>query len=292
MFLIPWPSPFQRTPITLSRVLEYREKEPRRIDFARTHANVLKRQTVPKRPDIIGNISFPFSETIKPLFETGTGISLFHSAQYDNYWYSIQDEAEFGTIQEWIKAQGSRIFLRNALDLSIALDCNLVDNQTGTYTSIGALEHKAKTNHDMSAVQMLSDECAATISSIPFFKNAAFVCSVPDMSEKGFDLPSSIAAGVGAALERNDITRYFQWKNSKVMPLKEAQIHEKWSVLEQTGLCLNSELPKDSDVVLIDDKYQSGTTMQFVAMKLQEAGARHIFGISLVKTLRDTDNAS
>jgi predicted amidophosphoribosyltransferase len=62
--------------------------------------------------------------------------------------------------------------------------------------------------------------------------------------------------------------------------------------LEKTGIRLNAKLPKDSDVILIDDKYQSGTTMQFVAMKLQEAGARYIFGISLVKTLRDTDNAS
>jgi predicted amidophosphoribosyltransferase len=35
----------------------------------------------------------------------------------------------------------------------------------------------------------------------------------------------------------------------------------------------------------MDDLYQSGTTMQFVAMKLKQAGARHVYGLALVKAL-------
>lgn len=31
--------------------------------------------------------------------------------------------------------------------------------------------------------------------------------------------------------------------------------------------------------------YQSGLTIQFVAMKLKEAGAKRVFGITLVKAL-------
>ncbi len=43
-------------------------------------------------------------------------------------------------------------------------------------------------------------------------------------------------------------------------------------------------------ILLLDDLYQSGITMQYVAMKLQKAGAEKIFGLSIVKSLNDTDN--
>jgi len=44
-------------------------------------------------------------------------------------------------------------------------------------------------------------------------------------------------------------------------------------------------------VIVIDDKYQSGISIQFVASVLRAAGAGEIFGFCAVKTLRDTDNA-
>ncbi len=47
---------------------------------------------------------------------------------------------------------------------------------------------------------------------------------------------------------------------------------------------------KDKTIILIDDKYQSGITIQYIAMKLQQAGAHEVYGLSFVKTLRDKDN--
>ena len=38
-------------------------------------------------------------------------------------------------------------------------------------------------------------------------------------------------------------------------------------------------------VLLMDDMYQSGVTMQYVAMKLKEAGAARVYGIAIVKSL-------
>jgi hypothetical protein len=285
------PKPFTRIPITLARVLEYRQLEPRRIDLLRTHAGILKRQSVPDRPEIVGKISFPFAETIKPLFEAGTDVSLKHSAQFGNYWHSIRDEEQFQKIQNWILEQGTRVFLRNAMDLSIALDMNLVDNQSGQYTHTGWLERCAKQSNDQNAIQALSVACTEAVRAMPFFKNAPVLAAVPDMSGKSFDLPSALAETVAKNLGKEDVTPSFTFSTRKAVPLKEAQVEQKWQVLDATGLHLATKLP-DADVVLIDDKYQSGTTMQFVAMKLQEAGARYVFGISLVKTLRDTDNAS
>lgn len=234
----------------------------------------------------------PFAESIRPLFERETGLDLFQSKYGDGWWRSVRGEAEFGKIQEWIEAQGTRIFLRSCLDLSIALDYNIADVGIGQYTDIGELEHRAKTNNDSNAVDLLSSLCIETIRSSAFYAEAAFVSAVPAMSEKEFDVPSQISGRVAAALCRQDLTAEFKCKNPKELPLKDARMEEKWALLEKTGLFLGVKLPDKSKVILIDDKYQSGTTMQFVAMKLQEAGAKQIFGISLVKTLRDTDNAS
>jgi predicted amidophosphoribosyltransferase len=207
-------------------------------------------------------------------------------------WRSVHDEAEFTRIQEWISAQGSRKFLRNCLDLSIALDYNIANIENGQYTDIGALEHRAKSICDAEAVACLSSVCIETIQGLPYYRDAELIVAVPPMSGKPFDLPSQVAASVSARLTKKDLTYHFVLDHEKQTSLKDAPIEEKWGILEATGLRLNCPISNKSDVILVDDKYQSGTTMQFVAMKLQEAGARHIFGISLVKTLRDTDNAS
>jgi predicted amidophosphoribosyltransferase len=207
-------------------------------------------------------------------------------------WRSVQDEAEFTRIREWILAQGTRKFLRNCLDLSVALDYNIANLENGQYTEIGDLEHRAKSICDTEAVAGLSSVCVEAIQNLPYYRDAELIVAVPPMSAKKYDLPSQVAAKISVDLKKKNLTDCFAWDHSKQKPLKGARIEEKWALLEPTGLRLNCPISNKSDVILIDDKYQSGTTMQFVAMKLQEAGARYIFGISLVKTLRDTDNAS
>jgi predicted amidophosphoribosyltransferase len=49
-------------------------------------------------------------------------------------------------------------------------------------------------------------------------------------------------------------------------------------------------LKKAPSVILIDDKYQSGMTIQFVASRLYDAGTAKVYGLCAVKTLRDMDN--
>lgn len=258
----------------------------------RTHTGCLKRNTDENKPHIVGSIAFPFSETIKALFETDMGIRLGFSQKYENYWHSIQNEDEFQNITEWIRLQGSRIFLRSTLDLCIALDCNHVSDSDSNYTELGQLEHDAKKYRDASAVESLSLRCVEAIRSLPFYRDAPLIAAVPPMCNKTFHLPVQIADFVATALGKENLTPHFVCAKPKEKSLKRASIEEKWGILEATGLELKHKIPDDTDVILIDDKYQSGTTMQFVAMKLQEAGARYIFGISLVKTLGDTDNAS
>lgn len=285
-------APFSRRAISLERVLGYRESEPRRIDFVRTHSGALRRASIPNRPEILGKFTVPFAETVKPIFEQETGLTLFPKPEFGNYFRSIPSEEEFDKIKAWIQSQGSRIFLRDCLDLSIALDRNIEDPSCGAYTKCGELEHAAKETGNKDAVASLSAVCIEFVSTLPFYRDSVMIAAVPPMSEKRFDLPSAISEQIAGSVGKSNLTKHFICDNPKQTDLKDAPIEEKWAVLEATGLKLDFRIPAGSDVILIDDKYQSGTTMQFVAMKLQEAGARYVFGISLVKTLRDKDNAS
>jgi len=71
--------------------------------------------------------------------------------------------------------------------------------------------------------------------------------------------------------------------------LKNLPVGEKLEALKGT-VKVESEAVKGRIVTLIDDLYQSGVTMNYVAMKLQKACARAILGLACEKTLRNDDN--
>jgi predicted amidophosphoribosyltransferase len=72
--------------------------------------------------------------------------------------------------------------------------------------------------------------------------------------------------------------------------VKALSLEQKWAALGAAGLEAKRRLVAGKRVILLDDKYQSGTTAQFAAARLQEAGAQAVLGLACVKTWRDTDN--
>ena len=104
-----------------------------------------------------------------------------------------------------------------------------------------------------------------------------------------FDLPSLVTSIVSNDLGKPDITGHFRFNGEK-KSVKSASLDEKWNPWEEAQLTFDGIDITDKTIILIDDKYQSGTTIQYVAMKLQEFGAFQVYGLSMVKTMRDTDN--
>ncbi|WP_337997668.1 hypothetical protein [Oleispirillum naphthae] len=271
-----------RKNITKADVESLRGTGVHRICFAHQHAKEPKRADPPN----IGFFNVPFLNSVGFILGEETDLELF-KGKY-GYFRSIQSESEFRTIDTWCRGQGTRIFLRDCLDLSIALDQNLVDNESGTYTHLGALEARAKNAPDEAALSELTDIIADQIRSLPGYRNAPFIAAVPPKPGKTYDLPSVLAARVTASLGKEDLTPRFSFKEKKGT-VKQLPVDQKWEAWESTGLELSPPI-KGGAVILVDDKYQSGTTLQFVASKLINAGADKVFGLCIVKTLRDTDN--
>jgi phosphoribosylpyrophosphate synthetase len=276
-------SPTAMDEITWERIQQMRKLEPRRRCFANHSGIQMAKRNGSK------SFSVKFEETIRPIYEAMTGYQLHHNVKYNNYWHYIDDDEDLTKIQQWESSQGDRVFLRDCLSLSIALGINFPDNQSHERTELGELEHRAKKHGDKNAIKDLASRAITTIGELPFYRDADFVAAVPPRPDKGFDLPTAIAKLVAVRTEKRDITPDFKFGNTKGS-LKELALDEKWAAWQNAALTVDNVELTDSKIILIDDKYQSGTTIQFVAMILQSHGASEVYGLSLVKTLRDSDN--
>lgn len=273
-------------PITKASVEAARSKEPKRICFGTIHKAEPKRSTGGK---YTGTFNAPFGDGFSKIFPYELFPNKHDSFHDASVWLSISTEDEFQKIGQWVNHQGDRVFLRDCLYTSIALSHNFCDAKEGERTEIGDLEYRAKQHQDEDAVKALAKHCVRTINDLPLYKDADLVCAVPPKPDKAFDLPSRIASLVSKKLNMEDVTGHFNF-GAKKQSVKSASLDDKWSAWENAKLTFSGFDIKDKNIILIDDKYQSGTTIQFIAMKLQEAGAHQIYGLSIVKTMKDTDN--
>lgn len=197
------------------------------------------------------------------------------------------------TVEEWEHQQGTRVFLRDCLSCSIALDYNYTDNTSGTHTAIGQLEYDAKNDNDESAISALAELFCNTINSLPFYKSSPLIAAVPARPGKTTpDLPTELARRIALERKLTDLTPHFQYGGQKGQ-VKEMLQAQRWPAWEAAALTLTPEGAQSIEgqpVILIDDKYQSGVSVNFVAMILQQFGASEVYGLYAVKTLRDTDN--
>lgn len=270
-------------------VKEMRSKTPRRICFSTTHAGQPKRVN---KPDIVGSFSVPFHETIGPLFKADTNLDLFPNssqAKFPGYYRTIRSEQEFNNIKLWVETQNTRVFLRDCLDLSVALSMNYSEEAEAHRTPLGELEYQAKYHRNKDAIHRLAELCVRTIRDLHFYRDADCVTAVPPKPEKQFDLPLILTQLISEKLCKPDLTGFFNYGGAKAS-MKEAELPDKWLQWEKSSLVFKGMKLDHKKVILIDDLYQSGTSMQYVAMKLQESGAVKVCGLSLVKSWKDTDN--
>lgn len=256
------------------------DEETKRINFASSHANALKK--VEKG----GKITLPFSDTIQPIMENklGSDKRLFPS-QYGGIWRGIHTDEEYAEFEDFKDKYRDIVFLRDNLDLSIALSMNYEGEER---TKIGELEYQAKFNDNESAEGELIDICKEWIEELPFYKHADYICAMPNSNVDEESLPKRVV-NLLTDFNFTDISKHVLW-TSKTRKVKDAEtVEEKLEILEESGLVIEDDLDlKGKTVILFDDLYMSGISMQYVAMKLKEAGANRVFGLSIVKSRSNT----
>lgn len=258
-------------------------------DVKRLRDETPKRRRFVESPDNLnddGSFSLGFKfDYVAELFEQETGLKT-RGGPYGP-WVNLRAEKDIAKAKEWKSKRNNMVFLRDNLDSSIALDLNLASE--GEYTSLGHAEHKAKQDEDKSSIKQLSRALSGAIEELPSYRSADVICAVPPNPGKSWDLPAEIAQRIAGGCGKENLSGAVRFSKKKES-VKELSLDEKWEALEGADLKVDPKKFKGKTVILVDDKYQSGTTAQFVAKKLYEAGAKSVLGLYCVKTWRDTDN--
>ena len=123
---------------------------------------------------------------------------------------------------------------------------------------------------------------------MPLYRHVDGFAAVPCASSKKFSLPrgfaSELAKRTGKANLSEAVTK------SKVTPeLKNLPLAKKLDVL-LGSVAVDKAKVAGKSIVVVDDLYQSGLTINYLAEELRRAGAKEVFGLAAVKTLSNDDN--
>jgi hypothetical protein len=200
-------------------------------------------------------------------------------------------------VKDWLSKIGPYVAIRDCLALSFALD---YDRENGdpnrSQTRIGALRSRAKpydsqpSSDTFLAADELIDFCLKFIEDVDCYKDVDAIVSMPPSDpRKLFNLPSYLTAGIANGLSKPDLTGNIITCTPR-KGLKEVLLEDKLETLKGTIEVLDSKLFDDKVLLLIDDLYQSGISMNFAAMLMLESGARKIFGLACEKTCSNDEN--
>ena len=253
-----------------------------RICFGTTHSEALKPTS--DGGDVKAWLNLPFADTIKVMLErkVGNGVTLIEKKNGNGYCFPAKNNETVSAIEDFIKKYQDMVFLCDNLDMSVAISMH--ETEPGKRTAIGESEFQVKYNSDKKDTSaeraMLLDKLQTALDDLPYYKSADYICAIPSSRTFVKEMIADLEGWDG-----KDISDKVSWA-SKNKDLK--NIHsteEKMKALQGFGLTFDDIDLKDKAVVLVDDMYKSGLTMQFVAMKLKEAKVKYVFGICLVKAL-------
>lgn len=247
----------------------------KRICFSRIQTHALW-----KTDDGEDMITVPFGDSVGILLKEQTGIVLRKSSK-GNYYKKLTSE-EYEKAKTFVETYSDVVFLRDLLDASVALSLNF-ESDGETRTHIGQLEKVAKYDNDERAVNELASIVDDFVGKNPIYANADCICAVPPTKMGEKNLPVKIIERLTKFNGKN-ISDQIVW-TTKNESLKNADGADKLEILKHSGLEITNVADiEGKNIVLVDDLYMSGITLQYVAMKLKEAGASNVYGLCLVKS--------
>ena len=287
--------------ITKERIVSMILWEPRRFSL-RDFEKPLKEPKELGSWQTDWNLIFPFWETFVPAFdEMCAAVDHIPFTSKKTAYYTFLKNVnpdDITQVKSFLEAIGPYVAIRDCLALSFAIDYDREGgNPDASQTRVGQLRSIAKTYGKVASSQALekadelAEECLAALGKLTCYNSATCIVAMPPSDPaKPFDLPKHLAANISGRLGKPD-------KSDKVKTLKarpgnkELPCEKKLTNIEGT-VSVDDQSFKDAIVLLVDDLYQSGVSMNYVAMLLLEAGAKQVFGLSCEKTCSNDDNVS
>jgi len=285
--------------ITKERINEMLTWRPRRMKLDHEWSQALHE---PKGSYKDWSLVLPFCETLKNTFESmcsvkSTGLRLGKDGRCYAFLPDAEDRVEtLAAVKEFLKTVGSYVALRDCLALSFALDYDRVNgNPSNLQTTIGKLRSRAKpyqrgtTDDTYVAADEIVSNCLEFLGKMTCYGDATCIVAIPPSDpSKTFNLPKYLASEIARELDMPNSSPGVQTIKARES-LRTTPVSNKLSTIEGT-ISVDPVAVRDEIVLLIDDLYQSGVSMNYTAMLLIEAGANRVYGLACEKTCTNDDN--
>ena len=282
---------------------EFTEEDIRAMDVGRRQLKTEWPKTLypPQQPDKNWSIILPFANTYENAFGSMCEISSrpYHGKEERLIIFLNGTEgAEEAPAEavEWIDKIRHPVAMKDYLAISFALD---YDRHGGSpqkpQTEIGALRAQAKpyggaaaTDQTKDAADKLVEHCLTFLNAMGCYSSADCIVAMPpsDPSKK-FNLPRYLAKRIAEKWGKEDLSKHVTGKPRN--SIKEVPLAKKLDTLLGT-IKVADGIFTDRNVLLLDDLYQSGVSMNYCGLLLRQAGAKKIFGLACEKTCRNDDN--
>jgi hypothetical protein len=244
----------------------------------------------------------PFPNTYRNAFETMVSAEVYpHVASNGRLCLYLKGvgakEQPPQAVYDWVTKVGKYVAVKDLLALSFALDYERAGGDPNEpQTEVGALRALAKpygsataSKQTLNAADQLVQKCLVFLNEITSYGKANCVAAMPPSDPaKEYNLPRYLAEKIACALGRENLTDYVRTvkprDSVKALPLK-----AKLDTLRET-IKVHPDAFKNKNVLLLDDLYQSGISMNYCALMLLRGGARRVFGLACEKTCRNDDN--
>lgn len=216
------------------------------------------------------------------------------TADFD--WFIVCDatDEQQAAIRSLLNVLSTAFLVKDSLDECFALALHTVLTETGAFqrTPLGQMVREAKPYDSGWNVgsKRQAEELAAKMTDFirihPAYCRVPLIAAVPPSnSDKPFDLPTFLVERVAASTGKEIVSQYIQkvratdpMKNSATLAEKVANVKD---AFQADGTKLTGQ-----DVILLDDIYHTGTSINEVGRSIKAAGAHRVFGLTITKTIR------
>lgn len=197
----------------------------------------------------------------------------------------------------WLKLNKNiKEYFNDELDYCMASDFNIIYGDGRT--EIGEAEYQLKYNIENLSITERNEYTNIIMSKmldnckyIPFTNRLnCCVSPMPATEEGKTKMAWQIAEKISRQLGIPFLNPVLNCDKPQMKKLSIKEKIETWDkIYYNNGVILDNQV-RGNNIIVVDDLYQSGATMWEYAKFLKKLGARCVFGIVCVKSLRDSDN--
>lgn len=255
-------------------------------------------------------LSFPFFETFCPAFDEFC-LSRAEASPIEKLPFERNDgtrvrytylkktsDGQLNDIGEWLSFIGRFVGIRDFLRVSFALDYTCEGGNPGMGTTgTGRLRQTAKlygasdspSTETLAAASRLAEECIKFMQLSRAYYQVNSVMAIPRSDPtKTYSLPEFFVDRTAKDLGLEDLSGCIKTTKAR-REMKDTPANERLQELDGTTIISNLAAVKGKRILIIDDLYQSGTTMNYVGKLLLDSGASRVYGLACEKTCSNQD---